>query len=65
LVGEEGPELVNLPRGSQVSTANQTKQLLQGKGDTYNYNLKVVNNQNMSEDNLKRMFQRMERINGF
>lgn len=34
LVGEEGPELVNLPRGSQVYTADQTRELL-GTGDTF------------------------------
>lgn len=28
LVGEEGPELVNLPRGSQVKTASETRQAL-------------------------------------
>jgi hypothetical protein len=27
LVGEQGPELVNLPRGSQVFTASQTRQI--------------------------------------
>jgi hypothetical protein len=30
VVGEEGPELINLPRGSKVNTANQTKQMLGG-----------------------------------
>jgi tape measure domain-containing protein len=30
IVGEQGPELINLPRGSKVSTANQTKQMLNG-----------------------------------
>lgn len=28
IVGEEGPELINLPRGSQVKTAGQTRQAL-------------------------------------
>ena len=32
LVGEEGPELVNLPRGSQVKTARQTAALARGVG---------------------------------
>jgi hypothetical protein len=32
LVGERGPELVNLPRGSQVNTAQETKALLGGGG---------------------------------
>lgn len=34
IVGEEGPELVNLPRGSQVYTAQETRALLSG-GDTF------------------------------
>ena len=38
LVGEEGPELVNLPRGSQVLTASQTRDAVTG-GD-------VIINQN-------------------
>jgi hypothetical protein len=32
LVGEEGPELVNLPRGSQVFPNSRTKSLLNGMG---------------------------------
>lgn len=28
LVGEEGPELVNLPRGAQVFTANETRGMM-------------------------------------
>ncbi|MDO7787122.1 hypothetical protein P6N53_07820 [Desulforamulus aquiferis] len=32
LVGEEGPELVNLPRGSQVLPANKTKEILSSSG---------------------------------
>lgn len=31
VVGERGAELVNLPRGSKVSTANETKKSLEGK----------------------------------
>lgn len=39
LVGEEGPELVNLPRGARVIPAPQTKQLLSGAaaGTTNNF----------------------------
>jgi len=33
LVGEEGPEIVNLPQRSQVYTAARTNQLLSGMGD--------------------------------
>src|SRR5690606_41827526 len=32
LVGERGPEIIELPRGSKVKTANQTKQLLNNDG---------------------------------
>jgi hypothetical protein len=32
VLGEEGPELVNLPRGSQVYTAGQTRSMLAGGG---------------------------------
>ena len=35
LVGEEGPELVSMPRGSAVHTAAQTRRMVSG-GDTYN-----------------------------
>lgn len=34
LVGERGPELVNLPRGSRVNTAGQTAAMLRGAGQT-------------------------------
>jgi phage-related protein len=30
IVGERGPELVNLPRGAKVNTANKTRQMLNG-----------------------------------
>lgn len=32
IVGEKGPELVNLPKGSRVSTAKETQQMLGGRG---------------------------------
>ena len=34
IVGEEGPELVNLPKGSQVYTNQETNDML-GSGDTF------------------------------
>jgi hypothetical protein len=40
IVGEEGPELVNLPRGSQVYTTRETNDMLRG-GDTYNLYVKM------------------------
>lgn len=36
VVGEAGPELVNLPRGSDVHTAGETKKMLSGGGITLN-----------------------------
>ncbi len=36
LVGEQGPELVNLPRGAQVAPASKTKQMLSGAGQVVN-----------------------------
>lgn len=35
LVGERGPELVKLPRGSAVYTHSETERILSGGGDTY------------------------------
>jgi hypothetical protein len=40
IVGEEGPELVNLPRGSQVYTAQETSDMMKG-GDTYILQVKM------------------------
>jgi hypothetical protein len=37
MVGERGPELVNLPRGSQVVTAENTRQMLSGSGGGLTY----------------------------
>jgi hypothetical protein len=44
LVGEEGPEIVNLPRGSQVVTASQTQKMVGGGGVTINGGLHIHNN---------------------
>ncbi len=45
LVGEEGPELVNLARGTQVRSASDTRQALAGSGRQVTVNIGVVNNQ--------------------
>jgi len=37
IVGEQGPELVNIPRGSSVTPAGQTADLLSGGNKTYNF----------------------------
>ena len=39
LVGERGPELVNLPRGSQVVNANRTDRMLSGGGTVNNWHI--------------------------
>jgi hypothetical protein len=46
LVGERGPELVHLPRGSKVSTASESKQMLSGGGGDIN----IYNTFNNAED---------------
>jgi hypothetical protein len=45
-VGESGPELVSLPRGTQIHTAQESRQI--AGGDTY-YNITVANVQELSE----------------
>jgi predicted nuclease with TOPRIM domain len=35
LVGEEGPEVIDIPKGTRVHTAQETKKMLQGGGDTF------------------------------
>jgi TP901 family phage tail tape measure protein len=59
LVGEEGPELVNLPRGSQVFTASQTKAAFNnfsqpvlpgGSGGNVNYYITVNANGNITRN---------------
>ncbi|MBX4884045.1 hypothetical protein HJA90_10665 [Rhizobium bangladeshense] len=46
MVGEDGPELVNLPRGSQVIPTSRTKALLSGPQSPANVNVRfnVINN---------------------
>lgn len=39
LVGEHGPELVNMPRGSKVHTASQTKNIVNSKKDSITINI--------------------------
>lgn len=44
LVGEEGPELVNLPSGSSVKTANQTRNILNKRNSNINVNVHIHGN---------------------
>lgn len=41
LVGEEGPEIVDLPAGSKVYTAADTRRMLNSGGDTYILNVNM------------------------
>lgn len=43
LVGEQGPELVSLPRGSQVLPATETARAMQGRGNTINITIHAPN----------------------
>ena len=62
LVGENGPEMVYLPRGSQVTPNDQMGG--KGGGDTYNVH---INGSSMSENDIKRVvissFQSMQKQN--
>jgi TP901 family phage tail tape measure protein len=60
IVGEEGPELVNLPIGSSVKTSDETSKMLKG-GNTINiYPQKAI----LDEDELNRMLWRIEVLYG-
>lgn len=62
LVGEEGPELVDLPRGSKVHTASETNKMLGGTQKTYNVTVNSLQ-ASMDEKDLVRALQRMEALN--
>jgi hypothetical protein len=44
MVGENGPELVNLPRGSKVHTNRETQQMMGGGGQTVNIGTVQIHN---------------------
>lgn len=52
LVGEQGPELVNLPFGSSVIPAGQTANMLSGGGGTANVVLEIVSGGSRLDDAL-------------
>jgi tape measure domain-containing protein len=66
LVGELGPEIVDLPRGSKVYTNSETKQMLNGNftpsHKTYNVTVNSLQ-ASMDEKDLVRALQRMEALN--
>lgn len=59
MVGERGPELVNLPKGSQVVNNENTNKMLGGGS---NYNL-TFNNTGITAKDVTRELKRMEREN--
>ena len=56
VVGEKGPELVNLPAGSRVYSNKDSKKMASGKGDniTNNFNI-TINARDTSDKELKRI----------
>ena len=52
LVGERGPELVTLPTGSRVHTANQTKNMMGGARNVFNI---TINARDTSDAELRRI----------
>lgn len=63
LVGEEGPELVSLPRGSKVSTASQTAKALSGVSMNNTFNITVQGNIN-DEQMMRQLADRIGNIIG-
>jgi tape measure domain-containing protein len=62
MVGENGPELMYVPRGSQIKTNSETNKLLGGSHKTYNVTVNTLT-ADMNESDLVRALQRMERLN--
>ena len=60
LVGEQGPEFVEMPQGAYVHTAAQTRQMMTGSGNTTIVNVAVKADPNGIVQSLKQY----ERING-
>lgn len=59
LLGEEGPELVNLPKGSKVATADKTRQLLSSDEGTTIINLNLNEAMIMDDYGVDRMMDRV------
>jgi len=57
VVGERGPELVSLPKGSRVHSNKDSKEMVSGKGDTINNNNFhiTINARDTSDKELKRI----------
>lgn len=68
LVGEKGPELVHLPRGSQVKTNSETKEAMSSSGSvnlTVQVGVVAGNNVQDLAATIYRELQRLSRANGF
>ena len=59
LVGERGPELVSLPRGSTVRTAQDSKRVMGGGGNTFNI---TINARDTSNAELRRIADEIGRM---
>lgn len=62
LVGERGPELVNLPRGAQVHTNQESKRMM-GGSENITINIGSVQNQSDADYILRRLNRDMKRVN--
>ena len=61
LVGERGPELVSLPRGSTVRTAQDTKRVMGGGGTNNTFNI-TINARDTSNAELRRIADEIGRM---
>jgi hypothetical protein len=62
IVGERGPELVSLPRGSRVHTNAESKRMAAGGGNTFNI---TINARDTSDAELRRIAEKIgQMING-
>ncbi|MBT2722318.1 phage tail tape measure protein [Bacillus sp. ISL-46] len=63
VVGEHGPEILNIPRGSQVKNASETRGLLDKRGGDINVQIDAKS-VDLDEYQLLRVFQRLEVLHG-
>ena len=54
VVGERGPELVNLPKNSRVHSNSQSKRMVSNSGTTNNFNI-TINARDTSDSELRRI----------
>ena len=62
LVGEEGPELVSLPRGSRVQTASQTRNTLSKSQQNINNINITINAKDTSRAEMRRIAEEIGRM---